>query len=253
MASVRRQTYHRVEVVVVDAYSSDGTVEVARRFGARVYRVRGERSAQKNFGARVARGDYVYFIDSDFVLHPRVVEECVGLVSRGFDAVVVVNYSWPRPSVVARARFFERLSYVGSGVYEAARFIRRDLFLLVGGFDESLYANEDYDLHARLIRAGARIARTKYSYEIHIGEPRSVREYIVKSLYYGRSLSRYFSKNPNPLHALPLRPTFFRREFISVVGRAWPQGLILVPFFKLLQAYAALIGRLFKLQLNPYG
>lgn len=252
LRSIERQTYSDIEVIVVDNRSSDGTVEIARRFGARVYSYGPERSAQKNYGALRARGRYVYFIDSDFVLHPRVVEESVQLLESGSDAVVVLNISDPRPSIVARARFYERLSYYGSNTYEAARFMKKSLFLRVGGFDPHLYANEDLDLHQRLLRHGARIAWTRRSFEIHLGEPRSVREYVVKSLYYGSSIGRYFRKNPNPLHMTPLRPTFFRRWFLAYMARRWPQGVLLVPLFKVLQAAAMQLGRMLPLRVSPY-
>ena len=252
LESIKRQTYNNIEVIVVDKFSRDKTVEIARSYGAKVY-IRGpERSAQKNYGALKARGEFVYFIDSDFVLHPRVIEECVQLVKQGYDAVIVLNISYPGPSLAAKARFHERLSYYGSNVYEAARFMRRSLFMKIRGFDERLYANEDYDLHQRLVRIGAKIARTRHSFEIHIGEPRSVKQFIVKNIYYGSNIKYYIKKNPNIAHLTPVRPTFFRKEYIAYIGRRWPPGLILVPLLKILQAVAVQLGMLLKPNISPY-
>ena len=42
-----------------------------------------ERSEQMNFGAKVAKGKYVYIINSDFLLEPNVVSEAVYLCERG--------------------------------------------------------------------------------------------------------------------------------------------------------------------------
>jgi glycosyltransferase involved in cell wall biosynthesis len=252
LESIKRQTYRNIEVIVVDNHSTDRTVEIAERYGARVYTKGPERSVQKNYGALKARGELVYFIDSDFVLHPKTVEECVELIKQGYDAVIVLNISYPGYSLVAKARYFERLSYYGSNVYEAARFIKKDLFIKVGGFDEKLYANEDYDLHQRLVRAGARIARTRQSFEIHMGEPRSVKEFIIKSLYYGPSIRNYVKKNPNIMHVSPLRPTFLKREYIAYVGRRWPPGLVVVPLLKTIQATAVLLGFILHPNTSPY-
>jgi len=77
LASIRRQTYRNIEVIVVDSYSTDNTVEIAKRFGAKVIQVAGERARAKNVGLRLAKGKYVLFIDSDMVLTPRVVEKCI--------------------------------------------------------------------------------------------------------------------------------------------------------------------------------
>ena len=252
LESIKRQTYKNIEVIIVDNFSVDRTVDIAKKYGVQVH-VRGpERSAQMNYGALSARGELVYFIGSDFVLHSKVIEECVQLIKQSYDAVIVLNVSYPKTSLIAKIRFYERLSYYGSDIYEAARFMKRSLFMKVGGFDEKLYANEDYDLHQRLLKAGARIARTKRSFEIHIGEPKSVKEFIIRSIYYGQGIKYYVRKNPNIMHITPIRPTFFKREYLAYVGRNWLPGLILVPLFKIVQAIATQIGMLLKLKISPY-
>lgn len=55
------------EVVVVDDESTDDTVEVARRLGARVFTrpLGGDFAAQRNFALGQARGDWVLFVDAD--------------------------------------------------------------------------------------------------------------------------------------------------------------------------------------------
>ncbi|MEB3779176.1 MAG: glycosyltransferase family 2 protein [Desulfurococcales archaeon] len=246
LASLRWQTFRDFEVIVVDNYSVDGTRDIARRYGARVYVCGDERSRQRNYGASMARGEYLYFMDSDFILHRQVLEESVSLASKGADAVIIKNISYPGISRVARARFYERLSYIGSGAYEVARFIRRDIFYRVDGYDESLYANEDYDLYLRLIRAGARIGWTKISYELHIGEPSDLKEFIIKNYYYGYSLKKYFKKTGNALHALPLRHTYLRKDIVSTLARRWPLGLIYIPLLRITQGLSVLVGMINK-------
>ena len=246
LRSITQQTYNRIEVIVVDNYSRDRTRKIAEDYGAKVYLRGPERSSQKNYGAKMAKGKYLYFIDADFILHPQVVEECVTLARENHDAIIVWNISDPRISIWSKARYYERLSYYGSGLYEAARFVHKDLFWRIGGFDEDLYANEDYDLHLRLLRAGARIARTKRTYELHIGEPRSLKELIAKTRYYSRGLKRYFKKNISTrralMHAMPFRPTFLRPKFLRLLIKEWPQGLIIIPMMKAIQAVAVLSG-----------
>src|SRR5712691_8291516 len=76
LRSVRSQTYGRVELVVVDNHSSDRTPEIARQY-ADVFETYGpERSAQRNYGARISSGDYVMFIDADMTLGPKLIDEC---------------------------------------------------------------------------------------------------------------------------------------------------------------------------------
>ena len=252
LESVRRQTYKNVELIVVDNYSTDRTREVAKEFGAKVYVKGPERSSQKNYGAKVAKGRYLYFMGSDFVLTSGLIEECVELMNRGYDAVIVWNVSDPSKSLWAKTRFYERLSYYGSGIYEAARFVRRDLFFKVGGFDEGLFANEDIAFGRKLHMFGAKIARTRRNYELHIGEPRNLREIVLKTYYYGGSVRQFFEKYREYSYALPVRPTFFRKWFVRKMLREWPQGFLLIPFLKILQAIMYSIGMIIHPKISPY-
>lgn len=57
-----------IELVVVDSGSTDGTVELARRHGARVHRIRKaefDHGATRNLGASLSGGEYVAFIVQD--------------------------------------------------------------------------------------------------------------------------------------------------------------------------------------------
>ena len=48
LESIRKQTYKNIDVIVVDNYSTDSTVSVAKKYGAKVIQVRGERARAKN-------------------------------------------------------------------------------------------------------------------------------------------------------------------------------------------------------------
>jgi glycosyltransferase involved in cell wall biosynthesis len=55
------------EVIVVDDNSTDSTIEIAKKHGAKVYTrsLNNNFSAQRNFGLEKARGDWVLFVDAD--------------------------------------------------------------------------------------------------------------------------------------------------------------------------------------------
>jgi len=252
LESVKRQTYENIELIVVDNYSSDRTREIAKEFGTKVYLKGPERSAQINYGVKMAKGDYVYVIGSDFVLTPGLVAECVNLASKGCDAVIVWNVSDPSKSIWAKTRFYERLSYYGSNVYEGARFVKRDLFVKAGGFDEDLYANEDIAFGRKLYKLGVKIGRTKHNYELHIGEPRSLKEIVLKTYYYGGSVRSFFKKYGEYSYALPIRSTYFKRSFVKKMLKEWPQGFLLIPFLRLLQVALYLLGLIVKPKISPY-
>ncbi len=83
LRSVRDQTYKVDQVIVVDAFSRDGTASVASELGASVILAHGTQAAARNVGLCSSEGDYVLFLDSDQELEPGVVEDCVTQCASG--------------------------------------------------------------------------------------------------------------------------------------------------------------------------
>ena len=212
LKSIKAQTYPEIEIIIVDNNSSDATPEIAARYG-RLVTGGPERSAQFNQGAKIAHGDYFYRVDGDFELDTQVVEACVAAIEdKGNDIVAVPNRS-AGGSYWARVRRLERDTYLDDDLIVAARFWSREAFESVGGFDESLVACEDYDLHNRMVNHGYQLGRVKPG-ELHLGEPHSLWAHIQKSFYYGYSAWSYLRKNPSPgLKQLsPFRASFWRHR-----------------------------------------
>jgi glycosyltransferase involved in cell wall biosynthesis len=213
LESIRKQTYRNIEVIVVDKNSGDRTIEIAKQFGCKVYVINArERSEQVNYGVRKASGKYIYKVDSDFIVEPAVVEEAVRKCEEeGYDAICVHNTSDPTISFWTRVRKLERDCYRDDELNVAARFFRREVFEAVGGFDESLVACEDYDFHNRLLKRGFRVGRIK-AQEIHIGEPKSLRDVAKKYYYYGITIGEFIKLNPQKgiKQLSPIRPAFIR-------------------------------------------
>lgn len=219
LQSVRNQTYDNIEIIVVDKDSGDRTVEIAEKY-AKVFVINAkERSEQMNFGVKKAKGQYVYIVGSDFILEPKVVEEAAwNCENDSFDAVCVHNTSDPTISFWSKVRKFERDMYRGDELNVAARFFRKNIFKEVGGFDETLVAAEDYDLHNRLLKRGFKIGKIN-AVEVHIGEPRSLREIAQKHYYYGKTIEEFIKKNPErgKKQLKIIRPAFIKhgKEFVK--------------------------------------
>lgn len=211
LASIYNQSYKNIEVIVVDNYSIDNTADIAKQFGASYFQRGPERSAQVNYGAEVADGEFIYKVDADFVLESSVVAECIAHATAGADAVVVHNSPDPSISRIARIRKFEVDMYKYDTTHSSARFVNRNLFLEMHGFNESITAGEDYDFQNRLRRLQADI-RFADAEAVHLGEPKRLWPHLKKYFSYGIDFVRYAQENPTERYRqlTPFRAIYFR-------------------------------------------
>lgn len=98
LASIRAQTYANLEILLVEDCSTDGSLKALEPHleDPRVRLIRHERngglSAARNTGIEAASGDYVMFVDSDDLVVPELVVNCLAAVRTGAD-VVVYDYA----------------------------------------------------------------------------------------------------------------------------------------------------------------
>jgi glycosyltransferase involved in cell wall biosynthesis len=72
LQSIQSQTYKNLEIIVVDNYSEDQTIKIAKEFTSKIFLKGPERSAQRNYGMiDVAKGIFVIYIDADMILSNR--------------------------------------------------------------------------------------------------------------------------------------------------------------------------------------
>jgi len=160
--SVLAQRTVAPEVIVVDDGSLDDTAGVLERFGLAIRCVRTPAagvSAARNAGARLARGEWLAFLDSDDFWLPDKLAVQLAFHDRHADvAVSQTEEIWIRDGIRVNAcRHHAKPAgdiFIPSLrrclVSPSAVMIRRSLFEESGGFDESLPVCEDYDLWLRL-------------------------------------------------------------------------------------------------------
>ncbi|HEY0829482.1 MAG TPA: glycosyltransferase family A protein [Bacilli bacterium] len=99
MARVIQQAarvHQQTEVIVVSNGSTDGTMQLAQRMGARViiYESPLGHDVGRTIGAREAKGDIILFTDGDIVIPARDLKPLVQAIAQGGD-VALNNYSGP--------------------------------------------------------------------------------------------------------------------------------------------------------------
>lgn len=216
LKSVKKQSYKNIEIIVVDNFSSDNTPEIAKTFTKKVYQKGPERSAQRNFGANKARGEYLLFLDADMEFTPGVVEECVDIISQGSKMAAAAILE---ESIASRfwekAKAFERSFYnlEGDELTDAARFFKKDILFKMGGYDEKITGPEDWDLTERLKKKGYKIGIVS-SKILHYERIPSILYLLKKKYYYGLKSHRYLEKQKigitSPKTIYFLRPVFYK-------------------------------------------
>ena len=206
LKSIKKQSYQNVEVIIVDGGSLDNTINISRKYDTVIYEKLGSGMAEAtNFGVKKSKGKYIYRVDSDVVLDSNIVEQAVEKCEKdNYSGVCIfwipdetISY-WAKIRKFLQEIYIKNPQYVGSIKYNknilGARFLKKDVFLLVGGINENLpAAGEDYDLYNKLAKTDFIFAIIE-AREKHIGEPIFIEEIVKKNFRYGVT-SNQFSKN----------------------------------------------------------
>jgi succinoglycan biosynthesis protein ExoA len=227
------QTYPltRMEIILADGFSTDGTRIRVRTFLAEhpEYPLRLidnpglTAPAGINAGVRDSRGEIILRMDAHAFPQPDYIQRCVELLRKtgsdgvggSVDVLPRVNTVWARAIAAAGANPFStggsRFRVGGAmGEVDTIPFgaYRRDVFDRLGGFNESVPVNEDYEWNYRVRKSGGKIV---YSPEIRSQYfsrgtiPAMIRQYFM----YGRQKAVMLSFHPESLKLRQAIPALF--------------------------------------------
>jgi len=149
---IRHLGYEEIlEILVVDGGSKDDTVMLAREAGAVVMTSdQRSRAAQMNLGANRAKGDILYFVHADVRLLSSFVTDIRESLDEGFQSGCY-RYIFDSNKFLLKVNaYFTRFDSIMCRGGDQTLFVRKSIFNLLGGYDESYTIMEDYNFILRL-------------------------------------------------------------------------------------------------------
>jgi glycosyltransferase involved in cell wall biosynthesis len=193
LESAKSQTYRPIEVIVVDDGSTDNTQEIVSRFkevnSSEIFRVSYLRqqnkgpSAARNHGLSHSSGEYLQFLDSDDLIHPRKIEIQVGLLKSHPSIHLIFSekfdfQNWPNwEDIQAKAPDFQILKgcdlYCSFNTLTNSGLYKKETCLLAGLWDEEMSLCEDLEFNLRVLNLCHEVLYTKNNlagYRRHNGD-----------------------------------------------------------------------------------
>jgi len=227
------------EVIVIDNNSGDGSAEMLNNFfGDKIKLIINKHNAgfgaANNLGAKIARGEYLFFLNSDIIAK----EDILSGLAKIFESRPEIGILAPRlilpdgseqkfasgnfPSLAdlilgkikkdAAEKKYIKIDWVSG----AALAIRKNLFDQAGGFDENFFMYfEDIDLCKRVKDISYQVAVLPSITVVHLGG-KSLKNDRQRKKHYYVSQDYFYKKHYGKLKLVLLR--FFR----------WPYKLIIL-------------------------
>jgi cellulose synthase/poly-beta-1,6-N-acetylglucosamine synthase-like glycosyltransferase len=228
LGALAAMEYSRVEmeVILVDNGSKDQTVKIARSFekslNLRILEKSGVHiSAMRNAGATESHGEILAFLDADCIVPRNWISTAVELLRDPAAGVAGAHYEIPSDSTwVGRVWYQDRMAekvgdvkYVPSGDL----CIRRETFFHVGGFDETIQTNEDFELCQRVLGSGFPVKSYPDLRVVHLGTPQTLKGFYRKQRWHGTHVLTVFLRDIRK--GSNVRPVLFALyTFLGLMG-----------------------------------
>ncbi|KYQ79036.1 hypothetical protein AWW73_07065 [Acinetobacter lactucae] len=160
--SIDEQTHINFECIIVDDGSNDSDKlceNIADYLNKDKYKYlkkeNGGVSSARNFGANIACGDYLMFIDSDDKIAPSYIEKCLNILLTHPDlAFVCTNVQeFERSSNKISHKIMSLKDFIfHNAIFPCIALMRTADFKRIGGYDEKLKVCEDWNLYISLLK-----------------------------------------------------------------------------------------------------
>jgi cellulose synthase/poly-beta-1,6-N-acetylglucosamine synthase-like glycosyltransferase len=189
-----------VEVIVIDAVSSDKTLQIAETYPVKAFSRPLNAPAAYNFAMKIASYEILGFIDADAKVERDWLKKLTARLDEPKTAGVSGNIeTWNAENAWARSIGYDiknRYARIGAYVGRVATMnllLKKSVLEEVGGFDEGFPSQYDTELGFRISRLGYRIAFERAAMCYHFNR-QTLRAYFRQQRQYGKNTVRLYFK-----------------------------------------------------------
>lgn len=164
--SVISQNYSDLEYIIIDGGSTDGTLDIIKKYGNRITRLISEPdkgiSDAFNKGLKLATGEVIGLLNSDDWYEPKTLEiASSSLAKPDVDFLVGALRYWDDKGdnflVFPDRNYQECITYKMPHLNHPAAFFKAEVYRSIGLFDSRYYYAMDYDFFFRAFKAGKKV------------------------------------------------------------------------------------------------
>lgn len=133
-----------LEIIIVDGGSTDQTVSIAKKLNTKIVRSKASRAIQMNEGARVAKGNILYFVHADTRPPKSYLDDIDSSIKSGFSYGCYRSIFDTNSKQMKMNAFFTRFNCLMFRGGDQSLYVTRSFFDLTGGFDGSKEIMEEY-------------------------------------------------------------------------------------------------------------
>jgi glycosyltransferase involved in cell wall biosynthesis len=187
LASIKNQTYTNYEIIVVNDGSTDEIISVMKKydkiFGINLFyyeqKNQGANSA-RNYGAKLARGEYLIFCDADIIMKPEMLKEMNTTLKNSVEASYCYSsFLWGKKKFILEPFNLNRLKQMP--YINTASLIKKEHF---PGFDKNLKRFQDWDLWLTMSEQGhSGVWVNKILYQVNLSGQQSMSHWLPSLAY----------------------------------------------------------------------
>ncbi len=190
-----------VEIIVIDACSTDGTAQIAQKYTGKVLSLPLNAPAAYNYATKIAAYDILGYVDADAKVErdwlkklvPHLVDPRAAGVSGGIETWNPQN-NWARVIGYELKNRYSRIGKYTGRIATMNLLLKRSVLADVGEWDEDLPSQYDTDLGFRITEKDYKFAYEPQAQCYHFNR-QSVRAYWRQQLQYGKNTLKLYLKH----------------------------------------------------------